>query len=410
MTTEPSISERIIPILDAFSAKFHKNFSGQHRLASPLGAWCLLAFIAAKDKNPSPEVIANLGCSTKEAKKLLHALLKEKPAEVALAVNAWFNPSAAGSSVSSWSEDVKKISHPAIRIPTVKELNEWANEESEGLVKEFPVKVDSELFLALFANVVGTEITWDMPLKLRTHEEMSQAWKIDNCLVDDKKSHSDIYCDSVHGQFAVHCGSAKGTDLTVYSVLALDKSVSEADTMAVARKIASGSLLPVPLADLELGKSANGSLLVTEVPSDWPGEKDDIKTYLPAWNSSNEFDLLHTDLGFKEAMNRFSDLADNANDIVVKVAQVASAEYSAMGFKATAASYAWSALRSGGGMGGENKSYKVEIQFNRPYAVVAGFSRYGDTLKGLPVFDGWISEASESEIRRRGGSPVPVKR
>jgi len=409
MTTEPSVSERIIPILDAFSAKFHENFSGEHRLASPLGAWCLLAFIAAKDKNPSPAVTENLGCSTKEAKKLLRALLKEKPADVSFAVNSWLNPSVAGSpSLISWLKDVNKIATPDISIPTQKELNSWANENSDGAIPEFPVEIDPELFLALFTNVVSTEITWSVPLKADKNEAMAKAWGVPLFLIDDVTNNSYIHHDAVYGNFGVHCGSSKESDLTVYSVIALDEAVSETDTMAVARSIASGNTNPVALADLPLGKTSNGVLSVKEVASRWAGEDDSIKTYLPAWKSSNEFNLLDTDLGFKEAMARFNDFANEVNikveDLDVKVAQVTTAEYGALGFKAAALAYGWSAMRSASF--GEVKSHKVEIQFNRPYAVVTSSCVYGKKWKGVPVFDGWITEANSIEARRRGGGRI----
>lgn len=395
MTTELSTSERIIPILDAFSAKFHQHFSGEHRLASPLGAWCLLAFIAAKDKNPSPVVTENLGCSTKEATKLLRDLLKAKPADVSFAVNSWLNPSIASSpSLAAWSDDIKKIATPDISIPTPKELGEWAHKATDGVIKEFPLAIDPELFLALFTNVVSTEITWSKQLKAQRNEAMEAAWGVGVFLVDDVKYNSSFYQDDKHGTFGVHCGSSETSDMKVYSVIALDEGVSEADTMAVARRIASGRGNEIELTELPLGETSKGALSVS-VSVD-----DAIKTYLPAWKSSNEFDLMDTGLGFKEAMTRFNDVVKNADDIVVKAAQVTSAEYGPLGFKASAMTYGWSALR--GGSFGEPKSRKVDLLFNRPYAVVASSSIHGKKWKGIPVFDGWVTEANTVEARRRG--------
>lgn len=401
MTTEPSVSERIIPILDAFSKKFHQNFSGAHRLASPLGAWCLLAFIAAKDKNPSPVVTETLGCSAKEANKILRALIKEKPADVSLAVNSWLNPTIADSpSLVKWAEDVKKITIPDISIPTPRELGEWADKNTDGVINSFPLAIDPELFIALFTNVVSTEITWKKQLKAANNELMEKAWGVRIVLIDDVKYNSSFYHDADHGNFGVHCGSSDTSDLKVYSVIALEEGVSESDTMAVARRIASGGGNEIELTDLPLGETSNGALSVREISSQWIGEDDAIKTYLPAWKSSNEFDLMDTNLGFKEAMTRFNDVAKNADDLVVKAAQVTTAEYGPFGFKATAMTYGWSALR--GGSFGEARSRKVELYFNRPYAVVASSSVHGKKWKGIPVFDGWVTEANNVEARRRG--------
>lgn len=392
MNTPNSISARLIPILDVFSAKFHEKFPEKHRVASPLGAWCLLAFIAANDENPRKEVTDNLGCSTQEAKSILLALLKEKPDVVSLAVNSWLNPSIAGTGTfSTWANDVTDIAVPAVRIPEPKELNEWVDEKSLGLITEFPVTINPDEFYALFATVVATDISWKAPFKVIEAQEMAEAWSVKNILLENDVNNSYIHHDPMYGTFGVHCGTTAENDLNVYSVIAFDENLSEAATMAVARSIAAGSYRKVAVAELPVGDSHNGSLTVTENPKSFTPD-DTVQSYIPAWKTSNKFDLKESGLGFMESISRFS---DTGGDVDFKVQQVAVAEYNALGFKAAALTFGIMA-RSAMPMY-EYKNRNVVIRFNRPFAVVATVNTSDSTWSRVPVFDGWVMEAVEAE-------------
>lgn len=399
MTAQPGISQRFIPIIEVFSEKFHRNFLEEHRVGSPLGAWCLLAYIATNDENPNPEVTKSLGCTTREAKEILLALIKEKPAVIALAVNSWINPSVADTRpISSWTKDVAEIARPVASIPDAEELNEWVERETLGLISEFPATINRNDFLALFSTVAATEINWETPLKVMPNEDMEQAWNVRNFLVDKEARNAFIHNDSVHGNFAVHLGVAADGDLNVYSVIALDENVPEAATMAVARSIASGAYNPVKIQDLELGESKNGSLIVTERVSSF--FDNTIRAYLPAWKSSNSFNLLDMNLGFRESIDRFKSIG-GAIGLKVEAEQVSVAEYSTAGFKAAAVSHALVALRSS--TAGTYKSRNVVVRFNQPYAVVASIDPYGtSSWRGIPVFDGWVTKANDIEVKPRG--------
>lgn len=391
MNTPTRISQRLIPILDVFSEKFHKAFPEEHRIASPLGAWCLLAFVAANDANAKPEVIKNLGCSPAEAKTILTALLKEKPAVVSLAVNSWLAPGAAGGEgFVKWSESVKDLHTANVGIPQKEELNDWVSTESLGLIEDFPVSIDPDNFIALFATVIATDIKWDVPLDVITHKSMETAWGIEKCLIDRKENVAHIHRDSMHGDFAVHCGTTGEKDLNVYSVIALSDNVSEADTMAVARSIATGHFKSVALSELPLGESENGTLAIRELK--YADKTDDVfTTVLPAWKSSNTFDLLPVDLGFGQSVERF---VGSARNIDIDVKQVTVAEYNAVGFKAAALTYMM--VSRSAAMPTGVKALNAIITFNRPYAVVATVNTNNPAWNSVPVFDGWITEAVEA--------------
>lgn len=398
MTTKVSTAERLIPILDTFSERFHENFKGEHRLASPLGAWCLLAYIAINDDNPHPKVTESLGCSPAEAQKILTKLLKKKPKAVELAVKSWLNPSITHkASVSSWSKEAKEVSSPVHAIPDATDLNAWAREASDRLISEFPVDIKPDLFLALFTNLVATEVNWDKHYKAVHDEVMSSTWKVNNFLVSNKEAFSSyIYQDETHGLFGVHRKFAKDGEFSVYSVMALDAKVSEEATMAVARKISTEGDQPFAAKNLPLGDSADGILSVIAKKSE--SFEDLFTTYLPAWNSSKTFNLLDADLGFREGLERFKEMGGNAG-IDVEVKQGVEAQYTAEGFKAASRSFGISTMRCRPVE--EFDIREVTLRFTRPYAVVASVDDVNKTWNNVPIFEGWVAEASEIRINRR---------
>lgn len=380
-------------ILDKFSAQFHQNFAGEHRVGSPLGAWCLLAFVAADTKNPASAVLKNLGCTPSEAKHILLTLLKEKPDVVALAVNSWINPEAAAlKSFTDWIADVKEFNATTVTIPGEEELNSWVDKESLGLINSFPVNINPEDFLGLFATVIATDIKWDAPFDVETHHELNDIWKVENFLYDNRTGNTFLHKDKDLGLFAVHKASTGAKDLSVYSVIAVDESVSEADTMAVARKIATGGESKVKLDTLELGVHGDGALeLIATKSSDLKKPSEQHESWLPAWKTSNKYGLNDAGLGFVESCERFNDVEQKT-----VFTQVALAEYNATGFKAAALTFGI-VMRSA-----SIKPYKditlAVVKFNRPYAVVA--TAYNETgiWDNIPVFDGWITEAVEAEV------------
>lgn len=398
MTENVSIAERLIPILDTFSERFHENFKGKHRLASPLGAWCLLAYIAINDENPDPKVIDSLGCSPAEAQVILTKLLQKQPKMVSLAVKSWLNPPVTHvASVKSWDKEAKEVSAPLKDIPTQDELNAWARAESNRLITQFPVEINPDMFLVLFTNLVGTEVNWDEPYKAVPDEAMGSAWKAENFLVAHKESYSSyIYQDESHGLFGVHRKFAKDGEFSVYSVIALDDSVSEEATMAVARKLASsGTYKRLSAHELPLGESSHGILSVTAQKA--PSSEEIFTTFLPAWESSNNFNLLQTDLGFREALERFKDMDDAG--IYIQAKQGVDAKYTAEGFKASSRTFGISVKRCRPVEDCEIRH--VTMRFNRPYAVVAMVDHVNKAWNRVPIFDGWVAEASEIKINRR---------
>ena len=389
MNTPVNVSQRLTPILDAFSNQFHKAPAGTHRVGSPLGAWCLLAFIAADEKNPAPEVLENLGCSTTEAKNILLRLLKEKPDAVALAVNSWLNPEVAGlQSFADWMSDVKEFNGTNIAIPAQAELDHWVDKESLGLISEFPVEIDPKIFLGLFATVIATDIKWKAPFRLLDDGEIGGAWNVKKVLHDESAYTTFIHNDETHGLFAVHEAKSTGDGLSVFSVIALDESVSEADTMTVARAVATGQTVKVDLRSLELGEHGSALEIQTKTSTN---SNYQYSTRLPAWKTANEYDLTEAGLGFVESCERFNDIEHKA-----VFAQVAMAEYNAVGFKAAALTFGM-VMRTAA----VAKSYEVRkaiVKFNHPYAVVAVTGNGTGVWDAIPVFDGWITEAVEAEI------------
>lgn len=383
---EPNEFQKII---ENFSEKFHQTHLGNHRLASPLGAWCLLAFVSADDKDPHPCVLENLGCSTQKAKEYLINLLLTKPDVVSFAVNSWVNPNADAGSFNQWIDDVKVFHHAHKSIPKKEELDEWVDKESLGLIKEFPVDISPKEFLALFATVVATDITWNNPYELSQDKVMSERWGVENCLVKYRDKDTFFTKDGNGHVYAVHSSRTVENDLRVFSVVSLDDNVTEAETMAMARCVANNNYDTFYLENLPLGVTYGGMLEVKEIAVRNPG--DIFNVYLPAWEVEETFDLMESKLGFDKVIRRFRDEGPIAAD----AKQVVTAKYNALGFKAAALSYVM--VGRSAAIATQSIVREVTLRYNRPYAVVATTISNNDLWDYLTIFDGWISSAVEGE-------------
>lgn len=369
-------------IIDNFSKTFHEEFDG-HRVASPLGAWMLLAYVAVEHPNPSEKLIAHLGCSTAEAKEMLLILMKDKPAVLATAINAWISTENGGfGSVQNWIKAAAGVGDIEVKTPTEEELNAWAKEKSLGLIETFPLKVDPSRFVALFATMLATKIDWETPFEVTPNEAMESTWKQEKFLLEpDRQGRNVSFYEDETGLYAIHEAMNADKSLSVLSVIAMDPETPEAEVMAVARKAASEDIANVSHQSLDVDTD---TLRVERVKT--IATHDTFVTSLPAWKTDNAYEIGTVEkFAYADVANRFNDF-----DMIMEAVQVSVAEYNRTGFEAAALTTMMIGARS---MPTMYDKYRVTLNFNHPYAVVA-VTRNG-TWDGLPVFDGWISEATE---------------
>lgn len=369
-------------VISNFSETFHKEYDG-HRVASPLGAWMLLAYVAAEHPKPSEKLIKSLGCSPAEAKEILVTLLNDTPDVLATAVSAWVNPSATDfPSVKNWVDSTQGVGDVEMKIPDKEELDEWAKENSLGLITDFPLDIEPDRFVSLFATLLATKIDWKTPFEVFPHKEMGKSWQQDKFLMEPNPKGSNIsFYEDETGLYAIHEATNADTSLSVLSVIAVDEGTPESDVLSVARKAVSGDIANVSYKSLDI---STDTLSVEDVMT--ANKYDSFATFLPAWKTNNRYEIgTAAELAFFDAAGRFNDF-----DMTMEAIQITVAEYNRTGFEAAALSAMLIGTRSVQAM---TRRKKVTLNFNHPYAVVAVVNN--GTWAGLPVFDGWISEATE---------------
>lgn len=376
------------PELAGYITKYSEIFNevidvDQHHVASPLGAWMLLAFLSEKQDSQLLEKV--LGVDTTKAAELLEGLLKDIPEPIAATLHGWINPD----STKRYAEFIKRSRFDKdieVKFPSEKELNDWAKNNTKGIIEKFPL-VPDDTFTGLFASALATDVKWRQPLDVESAPENS-TWDVDTVLRDDNENHFWVAVNEELHTFIVHLNISKD-NLMVYSVIPVE-DVSAEETVRFANEIATGSSVRgnqetnAHVLEEALGK---GSILekVGEQTVDDPHTQFILNGWLPAWESENKFDLAGKKMAFGEAVS----LGEGE---LLDAVQVTKAQYGAEGFKAaaiTAVMVSRAAVRFT-----EKHTVPVyEVAFNKPYAVVAAYNNFRSPWHKVPVFSGYIKQA-----------------
>ncbi|MBC9703611.1 MAG: hypothetical protein H9W81_01045 [Enterococcus sp.] len=367
-------------IISNFSETFHKEYDG-HRVASPLGAWMLLAYVAVEHPKPSEKLISRLGCSPAEAKEILAALVEDTPEVIATAVNAWISPNFSFPSIQEWSDAANGIGEVVWRIPTQEELDDWTQKNSLGLMETFPLEIVPDNFVSLFATMLATKIDWQKPFDVATDKKMTKVWRQEKFLSEPNTKTGNVsFYEDETGLYAIHEATNAEETLSVLSVMSVNADTPEEDVLAVARKAAKEDISNVSYHTL----TSTGSLEITEVNSS--KKHDTFVTLLPAWKTDNLYKIGESEtLAFDDVADRFNDF-----DMYMAAVQVAVAEYNRTGFEAAALTTMLIGMRSAIAM---SLRKNIVVRFDHPYAVAAVVR--GGTWDNLTVFDGWVSESVE---------------
>ena len=393
-----------------YAGTFHEVIGGGHHVASPFGAWLLLALCAPATSGADARALAEvLGSGTDEAAATASALLEAPHPLVAAAAAVWGR---AGEGDERWLAGLP----PAVArgpVPDQHALDQWARERTFGLIKEFPLQVTADVYV-LLATALATKVSWDYPFDLVPGSELGGPWSKRLARVlrsPNRVGHSAFIAATAQaGDVAVHVGDARG-GLLVASVIAAE-DVPRADVLAVAHKIAiacaRGEQVPRrSLPDLPTGEAPLWS--VRDEPSaDEIGER--CCAVLPAWSATDSYDLSDPRLGFAAAA------AAIGHGDPWEARQAATASFSRTGFEAAAVSAMAVRLAM---MPRRGVLRIVRLRFGHPYAVVAvtvdeaarrasrsgqsGRSSRGSSASpagpwhGVPVFSAWVAEPRSAE-------------
>jgi hypothetical protein len=392
-------------LIARYAGTFHDVIGDGHHVASPLGAWLLLALCVPAAHGAQAEALAEaLGGGADEVSGIAEEMLSAPHPLVAAAAAIWGRP---GVVDERW---LAGLPSPVTRgdIPGPADLDRWARDHTFGLIEKFPLVVDATVYL-LLATALATKVSWDRPFDLAPASELGQSspWskKLRQVLRSpNHPGHSAfITATAQAGDVAVHVGHARG-GLLVTSVIAAAR-VASADVLAAAHSIAIACARGEPLARRALADLPEGDSPLWSVRDEpQAGESGQrCVAVLPAWSATDNYDLSDPRLGFDAAARALGG-ADPW-----EARQAATASYSRMGFEAAAVTAA--AVRMAM-MPRRGVLRTVELRFGHPYAVVAvtaddDATRGGGQAKrgpwdGVPVFSAWVARPHDPQDGSKG--------
>ncbi len=394
--------------VSGYAARLHAAIGDGHHVASPLGAWLVLALAGPASSGDDLVTLEEvLGCDVGSAADAAAGLLANPHPLVASAAAVW---TGGGAPLSAGFERWRDALPPEVTrgpIPDQAGLDAWAREHTFGLIEKFPVRRTSDLYLVL-ATALATKVSWQTPFELAPAADLGagSSWsgEVSHVLRAPSLDHGPapghtqfIAVSEEAGDVAVHAASAEH-GLLVVSVAA-DPAVAAGDVLAAAHRV--GCALAVGaqvrqrrLADLPLGPGP--AWVLREQRSS--AVRDTCTAVLPAWQARSSHDLRSPVLGFQAAKNALAPGGDPW-----QARQAAMASYTRYGFEAAAVTAM--AVRAAMILPAQHRV--ADLRFAHPYAVVAVATEGNEAAApptgvrhtpwhGLPVFSAWVSQPSEA--------------
>ncbi|MGW3615164.1 hypothetical protein ACWD6N_36110 [Micromonospora sp. NPDC005163] len=400
--------------LSRYADNLHAEIGAEHHVASPLGAWLLLALCATTTTKPGPAnrpaadgLAEALGTDLTSAAEVARALLDAPHPLVASATALWHRPGQGGGGSADWRAALPATTEVG-PLPDQAGLDAWAREHTLGLIERFPLRVGPDVVLAL-ASALATRISWADPFEVADAGALGpgSAWagRLRRVLRSPRRGHRGaILSTGRAGDVIVHAAPAQvadGAGLVVLSVAAAPH-VPPADVLAAAYQLSAGaadgaepagrrSLFELPLGDAPLW-TLREERVRTRARD---GREERHLAVLPCWSARSEHDLSAPALGFPAASAALATaLALPVQDFEAR--QAAMARFGRYGFEAAAVTGMFE-LTS---MPPEGVARTAELRFGHPYAVVAvATDRRADGATGpwhgVPVFSGWVAEPEE---------------
>jgi Serpin (serine protease inhibitor) len=402
---------RLAALVDGYARGVTPGVLSQHSgasVSSALGIWLLLAAcVSAAQGSERSALEEALGCSGDEAVRLLASFAASPPSAVSAALAVWVRASDATVLVADWVRSLPEgvESGP---MPGQAQADAWAERETLGLIKTFPLEIDRETRIVL-ASALATKVSWQVPFDVVAAADYlasSSPWRsvVSRLLWDGHPGeHAMIARTEAAGLVAVHRALAKADeDVAVVSVCAAPE-VDRAQVVAAAYEVAVGAAgsgaWAVPrcsLYDLPLGPGHSWEISEREVPT-WvkkPPRGRIAGAALPAWKIDGRLDLARsaafaTGPAFDALRKLIGPRPDDSCDAV----QVAIASFNRYGFKAAAVTtfgVAAAAMRAPSARALERTAV---LRFDHPYAAVAVAPSFSD----LPLFTAWVADPIEPE-------------
>ncbi|MFU8854731.1 hypothetical protein ACNAW0_27740 [Micromonospora sp. SL1-18] len=385
-----------------YAERLHRAAGDAHHVASPLGAWLLLALTGpAATGDVRGRVEDALGTGADRAAAAAHALLAAPHPLVAAATALWERTPFA--ELAGWRATLPERTQTG-PLPDQARLDAWAREHTYGLIDRFPITVTPDILLIL-AGALATKVSWAEPFQVAPAEQLGpgSAWvgRLDRVLRTPGHGHRCwISSTGRAGDVAVHAAPARPVatpageaGLLVVSVAAAP-DVPAADVLAAAQEIAAGapdgtepgrrSLYDLPLGDTPLWTLREETVRTFR-------REERVSAVLPCWSAESQHDLTPAGFGFDAAARALGALLGLAKPPFDAV-QSAVARYGRYGFEAAAVT----AFAVATGLPPEGIARVAELRFGHPYAVVAvATDSAGGPWHGLPVYSAWVAEPAE---------------
>ena len=411
--TAPTDVIDLSQIVCRFAERFHRADGNSQVVASPLGAWILLALSSRTATSSLREELTGiLGVDVDAASALATQMLEAPHAAVASAVAAWVGAGSNADALAPFMDSLPEAVEQGVGIPPQPELDHWARQRTDGLIEKFPVEARPDTSL-LMASALATRVRWLTPFTRTpaTHLGPTSKWSrtLHNVLraPDDTHGHVQFIARTASiGDVAVHTAWSQDS-LSVTSVIAMP-DVHAPDVLAAAHDIATHVVAykqkALSLYAMPLGDSPIWSISETEVRSGMDGSRtESLSAVLPAWEARTLQSLLGRGLGFEQVALVLSRLAGlQLQDIEVR--QSAMARFTRLGFEAAAVTAL--EIETMGLLRKHGTNRHAELRFGHPFAVVAvtNHDTWNRTSRSfvrgpwhqVPVFSAWITDPMDA--------------
>jgi hypothetical protein len=399
-------SGRLAALVDVYAQRVYPAVLDQHAgasVSSPLGVWLLLAACASGARGVERLALEDaLGCPVEEASDLLRAFTGSMPDALRAAIAVWVAVADRTEALASWVRGLP----PAVEsgfMPTQAEADAWADRNTDGLIRFFPLDIDEYTRIVL-SSALATKVSWQAPFELVPADEhlgLASPWRgsVERLLWDGHPGgHAMIVDTRAAGLVAVHRAIAN-QDLTVVSVSAEPDADREAVLAAAHEVIAAGH--ECSLFDVPVGSGHSWLIEEREVRAFRSGDRVEriAGVSLPAWHVKSRLELAESSaFGSSPAIQAMrlliGPLPDDASDAV----QVAVASFTRYGFEAAAVT-AFGVRTAAMAPMQQGIERTAVLRFDHPYAAIAVVGRPSESpapFSGLPLFTAWIHEPSEA--------------
>jgi Serpin (serine protease inhibitor) len=416
-------AERVAALVDRYARRVYPAVLQQHvgaSVSSALGVWLLLAACAGAASGEHRTALEEaLGCRADEASEVLAAFMASPPPALKAALAVWVAVAEATHELDEWVRGLP----PAVEsgfMPTKRDADAWAERNTLGLIKAFPLEIDECTRLVL-ASALATKVSWPIPFDVvPADEHLGEAspWRsmVKRLLWDSRPGRRAMIVDTqAAGPVAVHHAVA-AEDLTVISASG-DPGVSREAMLDAAHEVAAYARVdsPIPacsLFDLPLGVGHSWQIAEREIPTDQAGRRVEriAGASMPAWRAESRVDLQASALfGSAPALETMRQLIGPRPDDLPEAVQAAVASFTRYGFEAAAVTtfgLRTSARREPEQTGTERTAI---LRFDHPYAAIAIAGRptplrmpgqmaeQRTAFTGLPLFTAWVHEPQEAD-------------